>query len=580
MYQDLKKLYWWPNIKAEIATYVSKCLTCAKVKGECQKPSGLLVQPVIPVWKWENIIMDFVTKLPKMLTGQDTIWVIVDRLTKSDHFLLMKETDLMEKLTRQFLKEIVSRHEVPVSIILDRDSKFTSHFLQSLNKSPDEPLAIPLDEIQIDDKLNFIEELVKIMDREVKWIKQSRIPIMKKKLKEHKFYKDVLNTSESSNDDSNVVNMPQEPIVFSQDLGENCSQRPPHIDHHCCYECGDSFDGIFYHRCTCESYGNGAHHGYNCLPKVSIISNPEPCHDQKVDEFPKTLPRFHPTCYSGDENSFAYYSTPNLVNDSPNVFNLPSRPPMYSYEFCGDDAHYSYDCPPQVPFIYDPESSPYETFQCQQVIFYDPCCENYGGPHETLQCQSMNYYELNPCYDSNYSGFDSFQPSQPVIDHLNLQQRINDSMIELRGTFQAWLQQQKDQVCQKIPLCYDDDDDEESSTPLRDIIISELPLCIAITLVLSTKDSKDSLIMGDEHLDTIPKKESDEFIKSSVENLVPNPSESEDERECDVPVCDDFTTFSNLLFDADNDFSSSGNEDIPKEIYSNPFFDEESFLLR
>ncbi|GKB35814.1 putative reverse transcriptase domain-containing protein, partial [Tanacetum coccineum] len=74
MYQDLKKLYWWPNMKAEIATYVSKCLTCAKFKAKYQKPSSLLVQPVIPVWKWENIIMDFVTKLPKTSTGQDTIW--------------------------------------------------------------------------------------------------------------------------------------------------------------------------------------------------------------------------------------------------------------------------------------------------------------------------------------------------------------------------------------------------------------------------------------------------------------------------------------------------------------------------
>ncbi|GKA55105.1 putative reverse transcriptase domain-containing protein [Tanacetum coccineum] len=109
MYQDLKKLYWWPNMKAEIAIYVSKCLTCAKVKAEYQKPSGLLVQPVIPVRKWENITMDFVTKLPKTSSGQDTIWVIVDRLTKFAHFLPMKETDSMEKLTRQYLKEVVSR---------------------------------------------------------------------------------------------------------------------------------------------------------------------------------------------------------------------------------------------------------------------------------------------------------------------------------------------------------------------------------------------------------------------------------------------------------------------------------------
>nr|GEV96898.1 hypothetical protein [Tanacetum cinerariifolium] len=155
-------------------------------------------------------------------------------------------------------------------------------------------------------------------------------------------------------------------------------------------------------------------------------------------------------------------------------------------------------------------------------------------------------------------------------------------MIELRRTFQAWLQRQKDQVCQKIPLCYDDDDDEESSTPLRDIIISKLPSCIAITPVLSTKNS---LIIGDEHLDTVFKKESDEFIKYSVKNLVPNPSESEDERECDVPVCDDFTTFSNLLFDADDDFFSRDNEsffdeDIMKEIYSNPLFNEEIISIK
>ncbi|GJY15283.1 putative reverse transcriptase domain-containing protein [Tanacetum coccineum] len=128
MYQDLKKLYWWPNMKAEIATYVSKCMTCAKVKAEYQKPSGLLVQPVIPIWKWENITMDFITKLPKTTYGQDTIWVIIDRLTKSAHFLPMKETDYIEKLTRQYLKEVVSRHGVPVLIISDRDSKFTPHF--------------------------------------------------------------------------------------------------------------------------------------------------------------------------------------------------------------------------------------------------------------------------------------------------------------------------------------------------------------------------------------------------------------------------------------------------------------------
>ncbi|GJT13814.1 putative reverse transcriptase domain-containing protein [Tanacetum coccineum] len=269
LYQDLKKLYWWPNMKAEIATYVSKFLTYAKTA-----------------------------------TGQDAIWVIVDRLTKSAHFLPMREDDMLEKLTRQYLKEVVSRHGVPVLIISDRDGRLTSHFWKSLNKalgwdrqlrlaevgdsqltgpkiihettekivqiksriqaardrqksyadvrrkpfesqvgdkvmlkvSPwkgvihfgkwgklnpryigpfkiiakvetvayplelpkqlsrvystfhvsklkkcmaDKPLAIPLDEIQVDDKLHFIEEHVEIMDREVKRLKQSRISILK-----------------------------------------------------------------------------------------------------------------------------------------------------------------------------------------------------------------------------------------------------------------------------------------------------------------------------------------------------------------------------------------------------------------
>ncbi|GKE05747.1 putative reverse transcriptase domain-containing protein, partial [Tanacetum coccineum] len=103
MYHDLKKLYWWPNMKAEIATYVSKCLTCAKVKVEYQKLSGLLV--------------------------------IIDHLTKSAHFLPMREDDTLEKLTRQYLKEVVSRHEVPVLIISDHDRRFTSHFWKSLNKA-------------------------------------------------------------------------------------------------------------------------------------------------------------------------------------------------------------------------------------------------------------------------------------------------------------------------------------------------------------------------------------------------------------------------------------------------------------
>nr|GEY04241.1 reverse transcriptase domain-containing protein [Tanacetum cinerariifolium] len=123
MYQDMKKLYWWPNMKADIATYVSKCLTYTKVKAEHQRPSGLLIQPKIPEWKWDNITMDFVTKLPKSSQGYDTIWVIVDRLTKSAIFTPIRETDPMDKLARIYLKEVVTRHGIPVSIISDRDPR-------------------------------------------------------------------------------------------------------------------------------------------------------------------------------------------------------------------------------------------------------------------------------------------------------------------------------------------------------------------------------------------------------------------------------------------------------------------------
>ncbi|GJZ33801.1 putative reverse transcriptase domain-containing protein [Tanacetum coccineum] len=107
-YGDLRT----PNMKADIATYVSKCLTCAKVKVEHQRPSGLLVQPNIPQWKWDNITMDFVTKLPKS-----------------------SETDPLEKLAKMYLKEVVARHGIPVSIICDRDPRFASNFWKSLQKA-------------------------------------------------------------------------------------------------------------------------------------------------------------------------------------------------------------------------------------------------------------------------------------------------------------------------------------------------------------------------------------------------------------------------------------------------------------
>ncbi|GJR78328.1 putative reverse transcriptase domain-containing protein [Tanacetum coccineum] len=141
-----------------------------------QRPSGLLVQPEIPQWKWDNIIMDFIAKLPKSSQGYDTIWMIVDQLTKSAIFVPMRETDPIEKLARMYLK-VVTRHGIPVSIICDRDPRLEK--LETLAYKLELPQSgVALDGLHIDDKLYFIEEPVEIMDHEVKRLKQSRILII------------------------------------------------------------------------------------------------------------------------------------------------------------------------------------------------------------------------------------------------------------------------------------------------------------------------------------------------------------------------------------------------------------------
>ena len=128
MYHDLKEYFWWPNMKKEIAEWVSKCYTCQKIKAEHQRPSGLLQPLEIPEWKWEHITMDFIVGLPRTKMNHDAIWVVVDRLTKSAHFLPINERFTLDKLTQIYLNEIVVRHGVPVTIVSDRDPRFNSRF--------------------------------------------------------------------------------------------------------------------------------------------------------------------------------------------------------------------------------------------------------------------------------------------------------------------------------------------------------------------------------------------------------------------------------------------------------------------
>ncbi|KAL0549241.1 hypothetical protein IC582_013722 [Cucumis melo] len=129
---DLKRVYWWRNMKREVAEFVSRCLVCQQVKAPRQKPAGLLQPLSIPEWKWENVSMDFITGLPRTLRGFTVIWVVVDRLTKSAHFVPGKSTYTASKWAQLYMSEIVRLHGVPVSIVSDRDARFTSKFWKGL----------------------------------------------------------------------------------------------------------------------------------------------------------------------------------------------------------------------------------------------------------------------------------------------------------------------------------------------------------------------------------------------------------------------------------------------------------------
>lgn len=122
-------------MKREIAEFVSRCLVCQQIKVEHQRPTGFSQPLPIPEWKWEHITMDFVAGLPRTQSGYDSVWVIVDRLTKSAHFLPFKTTYSMDKLGNIFVAEIVRLHGALVSIVSDRDSRFTSKFWTSLQKA-------------------------------------------------------------------------------------------------------------------------------------------------------------------------------------------------------------------------------------------------------------------------------------------------------------------------------------------------------------------------------------------------------------------------------------------------------------
>jgi len=166
MYNDLKEFYWWPNMKKQIADFVASCPVCQQVKVEHQKPAGPLQPLLIPQWKWEDIIMDFVSMLPRGKKGNDAIWVIVDRLTKSALFLPMKMTDPVDKLARLYVNEVVRLHGVPLSIVSDRDPRFTSRLWPSIQRALGSKLNIstafhPQTDRQSERTIQTLEDLLR-----------------------------------------------------------------------------------------------------------------------------------------------------------------------------------------------------------------------------------------------------------------------------------------------------------------------------------------------------------------------------------------------------------------------------------
>jgi IS30 family transposase len=135
IYPDLKKRVWWYGMKREIAEYVAVCDSCQRIKAEHQRPVGLLQSLQIPQWKWDEIGMDFIVGLPRTRTGYDSIWVVVDRLTKAAHFIPIKTTYNSAVLAELYMSRIVCLHAVPKNIVSDRGTQFTSHFWQQLHEA-------------------------------------------------------------------------------------------------------------------------------------------------------------------------------------------------------------------------------------------------------------------------------------------------------------------------------------------------------------------------------------------------------------------------------------------------------------
>ncbi|KAL0410906.1 UNVERIFIED_CONTAM: Transposon Ty3-G Gag-Pol polyprotein [Sesamum latifolium] len=183
MYRNLRPYYWWQTMKKDVVEFVAKCMTCQQVKAEHQASAGKLRPLSIPEWKWKKITMDFVIGLPHSLRKHDAIWVIVDRLTKSAHFLPIRLGDSLDKLLELYISEIVRLHGVPVSIVSDRDPQFTSHFWGSLQRTLGTKLHFstafhPQTDGQSERTIQTLEDMMRACTMEFKDNWDDHLPLM------------------------------------------------------------------------------------------------------------------------------------------------------------------------------------------------------------------------------------------------------------------------------------------------------------------------------------------------------------------------------------------------------------------
>ena len=183
MYHTLREHYWWRGMKKDVAKFVSRCLICQQVKAEHQRPPGLLQSLPIPYWKWEKITMDFMVGLPRCQNGYDTIWVIVDRLTKSAHFLPMKNSDSVVKLAELYVKEIVRLHGTLISKVSDKDPRFTFRFWPSLQTALSTRLHFSTDfhpqtDSQSERTIQTLEDMLRACVLEFKGSWDRHLPLM------------------------------------------------------------------------------------------------------------------------------------------------------------------------------------------------------------------------------------------------------------------------------------------------------------------------------------------------------------------------------------------------------------------